>query len=160
MPLECDDFVFRKVNWPLPLNRGGSVGFRLTAKLPLSVTKSNCRRPLIQTLFFRYIQNAISFNKYNHYIISLMLFSLTIYEYLKIISINNIIINRKICTYLFNPFFFVLLIVKSFEMLPKHNGYGFISESFASNWYIFTALTIRNCCFHYNVDVTQIFLIL
>ena len=46
MPLECDDFVFRKVNWPLPLRRGRWVGFRLTAKLPLSVTKPNCRRSL------------------------------------------------------------------------------------------------------------------
>ena len=46
MSLECDDFVFRKVNWPLPLRRGGWVGCRLTAKLPLSVTKPNCRRYL------------------------------------------------------------------------------------------------------------------
>ena len=42
MPLECDDFVFRKVNSPLPLRRGGWVVFRLTAKLPLSVTRPNC----------------------------------------------------------------------------------------------------------------------
>ena len=46
MPLECYDFVFRKVIWPLPLRRGGWVGFRLTAKLPLSETKSNFRRSL------------------------------------------------------------------------------------------------------------------
>ena len=26
MPLECDNFVFRKVNWPLSLRRGGWVG--------------------------------------------------------------------------------------------------------------------------------------
>ena len=38
MSLECDDFVFRKVNRPLPLRTGGWLGFRLTAKLPLSVT--------------------------------------------------------------------------------------------------------------------------
>ena len=43
MPLECDDFVFRKVNWPLPLRRGRWVGFRLMAKLPLSMTKPNWR---------------------------------------------------------------------------------------------------------------------
>ena len=42
MPLGCDDFVFRKVYWPLPLRRGGWVGFRLTAKLSLSMTKPNC----------------------------------------------------------------------------------------------------------------------
>ena len=30
---------------------------------------------------------------------------------------------------------------KIFEILPEHNKYGFISESFALNWYIFTALT-------------------
>ena len=47
MLLECDDFAFRKVNWPLPLRTGGWVGFRLTVKLPLSVTKPNCRRSLI-----------------------------------------------------------------------------------------------------------------
>ena len=48
MPLECDNFVFRKVNWPLLLRRGGSVGFRLTAKWPLSVTKPNCQHSLMQ----------------------------------------------------------------------------------------------------------------
>ena len=41
------------------------------------------------------------------------------------------------------PFFFLLLIVKLFEILPKHNGYGFISESFALNLYIFTFLTYK-----------------
>ena len=46
MPLECDDFVFRKVNRPLPLRSDGWVGFRLTAKLPLSVTKPNCQPSL------------------------------------------------------------------------------------------------------------------
>ena len=27
------------------------------------------------------------------------------------------------------------------EILPKHNGYGFISEFFALNWYVFVELT-------------------
>ena len=36
--------------------------------------------------------------------------------------------------------FFRLSDTKSFEILPKHNRYGFISESFALNWYIFIAL--------------------
>ena len=35
----------------------------------------------------------------------------------------------------------MLSIVKSFEILPKHNGYGFISESFALNWHTFMVLT-------------------
>ena len=48
-----------------------------------------------------------------------------------ITTINNIIINRKIVHVIFNPVFFILLAVKSFEIFPKHNGYGFISESFA-----------------------------
>ena len=39
--------------------------------------------------------------------------------------------------------FFVLLIVKSFEILSTHNGYFLISESFALNWYIFVALTSK-----------------
>ena len=48
---------------------------------------------------------------------------------------------EKILKTPFNPVFFILLIVKVFEMLPKHNGYGFISEFFALNIYISTALT-------------------
>ena len=35
----------------------------------------------------------------------------------------------------------MLLSVKSFEILTKYNGYDFVSETFALNWYIFTALT-------------------
>ena len=34
----------------------------------------------------------------------------------------------------------MLLSVKSYDILPKHDEYGFISESFALNWYILTAL--------------------
>ena len=45
---------------------------------------------------------------------------------------------KKACTYPFNPVFFMLWIAKSFETLLKHNGHGFIFESFALNWYIFT----------------------
>ena len=48
MPLECDDYVFWKVNWPLPLRRSRWVDFRLTAKLSLSVTKPNFRRSVIR----------------------------------------------------------------------------------------------------------------
>ena len=48
---------------------------------------------------------------------------------------NNIIINKL------SAVFFMLSIVKSFEIFFKHNGYGFISESFALNCYIFTELT-------------------
>ena len=33
--------------------------------------------------------------------------------------------------------------------------YGLISESFALIWYVFMALTSKNCCFHYNVDLKQ-----
>ena len=33
----------------------------------------------------------------------------------------------------FYPVFFMLSIVKSLEILSKHNVYGFISESFALN---------------------------
>ena len=46
-PLKCDDFVFRKVNWPLSLRRGEWVVFRLMAKLLLGVTKPNCQCSLI-----------------------------------------------------------------------------------------------------------------
>ena len=40
---------------------------------------------------------------------------------------------EKSYTYLFNPVFFLLSAVKYFELLPKHNRYGFISESAAFN---------------------------
>ena len=50
-----------------------------------------------------------------------------------IISIHNIIVNTKIYTYPFNPVFFMLSIVKFFEILPKLNGYDFVFESFTLN---------------------------
>ena len=34
----------------------------------------------------------------------------------------------------------MLFIAKSLEILPRHDGYGFASESFTLNWYIFTAI--------------------
>ena len=40
---------------------------------------------------------------------------------------------EKTFTIPFNPVFLMLSIAKSFEMLPKHSIYGFISESFALN---------------------------
>ena len=46
MPLDCDDFVFRKVNWLLLLRRGDWVGFRLVAKFALSMMKPNCQSSL------------------------------------------------------------------------------------------------------------------
>ena len=36
----------------------------------------------------------------------------------------------------------MLSTVKSFDILPKHKGYGFISEYFALN---LTAFNIKNC---------------
>ena len=46
-----------------------------------------------------------------------------------ITSINNVIINGKIVD--IHLMLFFSLAVKSFEVFPKHNGYGFISELFA-----------------------------
>ena len=40
--------------------------------------------------------------------------------------------------------------VKSFEILPKNIGYGFIYEFFALNLYIFTPLTCKNGYLHCN----------
>ena len=37
----------------------------------------------------------------------------------------------------------MLSILKSFEILPKDKGHGFISVSFALNLYIFTPLTYK-----------------
>ena len=60
MPLECDDFVFKKVNWPLPLRRGG---FRLTAKSLLSVTKPNCPRSLSWVFLGKNLKKLLSYSK-------------------------------------------------------------------------------------------------
>ena len=35
MPLEWDDFVFRKVNWPLPLRRVRWVGFDVNGQIAI-----------------------------------------------------------------------------------------------------------------------------
>ena len=59
----------------------------------------------------------------------------------KIWYINSITINRKNFGTPFNSVLFMLSIVKSFEILPKHNIYGFTSELLALNRYIFVALT-------------------
>ena len=48
---------------------------------------------------------------------------------------------KKNFTLPFNPVFLILWIVKLFEVLPKRNGYFFVSESFALNGYIFVAST-------------------
>ena len=54
-----------------------------------------------------------------------------------IIHINHI---HKLYTYTH-----ILPSVKTlFQILPKHNEYDYISESFALNWYIFTSLTYKN----------------
>ena len=34
--------------------------------------------------------------------------------------------------------------VNIFKVLPKHNGYGFVSDSFALNWYNFAPLAYKN----------------
>ena len=46
-------------------------------------------------------------------------------------------------TYPFSPVFFMLSTVRSFGIFPRHNGYGFISESFPLNLQIFTPFTYR-----------------
>ena len=58
-----------------------------------------------------------------------------------ITSTNNIIINKKFVGTSISSCFFMLIDVKSFEIFLKHEGYFFISESFALNCYIFVALT-------------------
>ena len=51
----------------------------------------------------------------------------------KITDINSTINNKKSYTYSSNLIFFVLLTVKSFEILHKYNGYASIFETFALN---------------------------
>ena len=45
-----------------------------------------------------------------------------------ITNIKSPITNKKLYTQTFHPVFFVLLTKKYFEVFPKHNGFGFISE--------------------------------
>ena len=53
---KCDDFVFGKENWPLPIRRGRWVVFRLMAKLLLSMMKPNCRCSLVPKVSFHKIE--------------------------------------------------------------------------------------------------------
>ena len=46
--------------------------------------------------------------------------------------INNITINRE-TIHAFHLILFFFSCAKSFEIFPKHNGYGFISEFFGLN---------------------------
>ena len=55
-------------------------------------------------------------------------------------DINNNIINIIVHAFI-KCCFFILLTAKSFEIFTKHNGYLFISESFALSRYIFVPLT-------------------
>ena len=48
---------------------------------------------------------------------------------------------KKLPIFLILFFFFILLIAKSFDILPKHSAKSFISEFFALNCYTFAALT-------------------
>ena len=50
----------------------------------------------------------------------------------------------------------MLSTAKSFEILPKQNEYGFVSESYALNWYIFTPLAYKKCYFHCNAGLYKL----
>ena len=63
------------------------------------------------------------------------------YGYLKYHQYQYIIINRKNLYTPFYPVFCMLSFAKSSDILSWHNEYGFTSEVFALNWYIFIALT-------------------
>ena len=63
------------------------------------------------------------------------------YGYLKYHQYQYILINRKNLYTSFYPVFCMLSFGKSSDILSWHNDYGFTSEVFALNWYIFTALT-------------------
>ena len=78
MPLESDDFVFRKVNWPLPLRRGIWMGFRLRAKLPLSVTNLTVDAPLSNHSFYFIGISDIELEWYRFQIIRSNIFTTTV----------------------------------------------------------------------------------
>ena len=91
------------------------------------------------TVLFNNTMNLL-FNKFKHYFIFyffIKCFWISIIKLILIILLSA----KKSCTYPVNLVFFMLLAVKSLEIFPKHNSYGFISESFALNWYTFVALT-------------------
>ena len=51
----------------------------------------------------------------------------------------------------------MLFTVKSFKILPKHKGNGFIFEAFALNWYIFTSLAYLNLLLWLSCRLKQTF---
>ena len=59
MPLECDDFVFRKIYWPLPFRGGWVGGFQVNVQISLSVTKPNCWGFLMVLYYFQLIIHPI-----------------------------------------------------------------------------------------------------
>ena len=60
---------------------------------------------------------------------------------MNIFNYNSIIIDTKVINITSKSSFFILSTDQSFEMFPKHNGLGTISESFALNLYISVPLT-------------------
>ena len=62
-----------------------------------------------------------------------MLLNFTFMNIQNIISINTLWSTKKIYTKPYSVAFFMLSTVKSFEVLPKHIGYEFKSQSFALN---------------------------
>ena len=58
-----------------------------------------------------------------------------------IVNISNIIIYTKIIDITSKSIFFILAVDQSFEIFPKHNGLGAISESFALNLIISVQFT-------------------
>ena len=51
----------------------------------------------------------------------------------------------------------MLFTVKSFKILPKHKGNGFIFEAFALNWYIFISLAYLNVLLWLSCRLKQTF---
>ena len=71
----------------------------------------------------------------------IMIFHQIFMNVYNITDIHSLISNRKIMQGSLEPVFF-LSTVKPFAILLKHNGYGFISEPFALNWWVFMLLTL------------------
>ena len=69
--------------------------------------------------------------KLNNPIIFLINPNITLYHFF--VSLNIHIKKKETYKYYFNPYFLLLLIVKSFKTSHKNTRYGFIYESFALN---------------------------
>lgn len=80
-----------------------------------------------------------------------------IYEHFQFTDNSCIVAERKIEHWSLKSCVFMLSIVKSFEIFPKHKGDGFISRSFSLNWWTFKPLKNKKMLDPLTYRLKQIF---